>query len=78
MKTLLTITLCLFWMAISATGPLKFKNKQPTQYYYYSNKYSEIWEPHDTIVHHPDTMYIYRLGGQQFKFNQDGKLIINN
>jgi len=59
------------------TGPLKTKNGQPTDYYYYSNKYGDLWDPHDTCINYQDTLYIYKFGGQNYIFNQHGKKVIN-
>lgn len=77
MKTTYLLLLMLLCIVLTSAGPLKYKNKHKTDYCYYCDKYGEDWDPHDTLIYNSDTLYIYKLGGQYFKFNQEGKIIIN-
>jgi hypothetical protein len=73
------ITLILALFLMSFTPPKKDVNGIKTDYSYYSDKYYDMWELSDSVVNYKlDTIYTYKLNGQYFVFDQNGKRIINN
>ena len=64
---ILLLTLCSFII------PPKTYNGYKTDYAWYNNKYEDFWELTDSCIVNRDTMYLYKLGGQHFIFNQKGE-----
>ena len=68
--------LFIFLTIIACMAMLSPKEKHKghnTDYHWYNNKYQNYWELSDSLIYCTDTLYIYKMGGQCYVFNQNCK-----
>jgi len=76
-KLVLALIMAVVLLTTIGAPRVKDANGYPTKYFYYSLKYQDFWELTDSTKNLLDTIYTYKVGGQLFVFNQDGKLMEN-